>query len=130
MKIPNAASTPTNPPSASNPVLLKLPGDPPFELTLKDLDKQAQAELKKLEKAASDVEGIFVKDLMTRLAPKSSFGEGQMGDFIRDQFLNAISETVGKSGALGIGKMLRNNLQDSLLRKEASKLILGNENKP
>lgn len=104
--------------------LLRIGGQTPFELFESQLGDAARRELDKLDKASKDVESVFVKDLMKRLTPKGAFGTGMMGDFLQDQFQNALADTIGDTGSFGIAKMLNENVRDSILRQEAARLIL------
>lgn len=107
--------------------LLEIKGSNPFTLFEGDLSKAAQEEVAKLKKAASETEAYFAKDLLKEMLPKGFGGEGPMGDFTSEQFMNAISEQIGKSGSLGIAKMLSNKLSESIYRQEAGRLILSRQ---
>lgn len=104
--------------------LLRIGGEKPLELFEADLSQAAKAELKKLDHAARDIEAVFVKDLMGKMATKSFAGEGAMGDFIRDQFLGNIADQVSKTGAIGIGSLLKGTLSDKIYRQEAARILL------
>lgn len=103
--------------------LLTLPGDKPFELYEKDLSERAAKELGKLKEATQNIEGIFVKDLLKQMLPKGFGGEGQMGDFARDNFMNAIADVASKNGGFGLAKMLNANIANSIYRQEAARLM-------
>jgi Rod binding domain-containing protein len=107
--------------------LLEIGGSKPFALYESDLSAKAKEELGKLGDATVKIEGIFVRDLLNKMMPKEFGGEGPMGDFTRDQFTNAISDIVGKNGSLGIAKMFKNQLSESIYRTEAARLLTQNE---
>lgn len=103
--------------------LLSIPGDKPFDLFEKHLSEAAAKELKGLKEATQKIEGIFVKDILKIMLPKGFGGEGPMGDFARENFLNAMSDVAGKGGGMGMAKMLETNLADSIYRREAARLM-------
>lgn len=107
--------------------LLEIGGSKPFKLYESDLSEKAKQELGKLGDATQKIEGIFVRDLLNKMMPKEFGGEGPMGDFTRDQFTNAISDIVGKNGSLGIAKMFKTQLAESIYRTEAARLLTKNE---
>lgn len=85
----------------------------------------------KLKKATEDIEAIFVKDLlaaMRRAVPDSSLGKGIAGDTYRDLFDNALSQSLGKAGALGISKILYRQMAPGTARAAYQKALqnLGN----
>jgi len=108
--------------------LLEIKGSSPFTLFEGDLSKATQEEVAKLKKAADSTEAYFAKNLLKEMLPKGFGGEGPMGDFTSEQFMNAISEQIGKSGSLGIAKMLSSKLSESIYRQEAGRLILSRQN--
>ncbi len=103
--------------------LLELPGKEKFELFEKDLSEKAAKELEKLGEATQKIEGIFVKDLLKQMLPKGFGGEGQMGDFARENFMNAVADIASKNGGFGVAKMLHQNLANSIYRQEAARLL-------
>lgn len=112
-------------PAQISPVpVLRIGGNRPLDLFETDLSDAAKTELNKLQKATQDIEAVFVKDLLGKLATKSFAGDGAMGDFIRDQFLGNMAEQVSKTGAIGIGKMLKGSLSEKIYRQEAARILL------
>lgn len=68
---------------------------------------KAQPELKKLEKATKQMEGIFLKQLLEQLQKgTNAFGKGSDASVYQDLFNQAMVDRVGQSGSLGISKML------------------------
>lgn len=111
--------------AASQPKpLLRLGGEHPFELFEKDLSEAAKKELSKLKKASADIEAIFAKKLLSEMMPKGVGGEGAMGDFVRDQMLDALAQTSGRNGALGLSRMLHDKLSETIYRQEAARILL------
>lgn len=106
-------------------LLLQIPGERPFSLYESDLSEAAKKQLKKLDKAAQDIEGIFAKKLLNELASKTIGGEGQMGDYVREQFLDSMSNQISKTNGLGLAKMLRQKLSENIYRQEAARSMLG-----
>lgn len=104
-------------------LLLQIPGDRPFSLYEADLSEAAKKQLGKLDKAAQDIEAVFAKKLLNELASKTLGGEGQMGDYVREQFLDAMSNQISKTNGLGLGKMLRQKLSENIYRQEAARFL-------
>lgn len=112
-------------------ILLRIPGETPFELRESDLSVKAKKELARLEKAATDVESIFVKDLLSKMMPKEAFGTGPFSGFLKDQFQAAVAGQVSQAKSFGIASLLNDKLRESLLRQEAARLMAQpQENQP
>lgn len=119
-----SAAAPVHVAADRGKLLLRIPGmgdRPSFELFEADLSEAAQRELEQVQKSSSQVEAIFVKDLLKKMMPEKFAGDGPMADFIRDQFLDALAQQSGRSGALGLSKMLREKLSESIYRQEAAR---------
>ncbi len=117
------------PDSSRGKLLMKLGGAKPFELFEADLSEAAKKEVAKAVKAAEGAEMMFMKQLADKMMPKKIGGDGQMGDFIRDQLTQAIAESGAKSSALGIGKIFRHQMTDSIYRQEAARILLSKSDK-
>jgi len=122
---------PSPPAKDRGKLLLKIGGDKPFELFEADLGAAAKKEVAKAEKAARGAEEMFMKQLADKMMPKDIGGKGQMGDFIHDQLTQSIASMGAKSNSLGIAKMFKHQMTDSIYRQEAARIILGDrEAKP
>jgi hypothetical protein len=113
--------------------LIEIPGERPFSLYEADLSEPARKELAKLGDATQRIEGIFVKDLMKVMLPKGFGGEGPMGDFARENFMNALADVAGKNGSFGVATMFREKLAETIYRQEAARLMArptSTENQP
>lgn len=89
--------------------------------------KNAGPELTKLKKAAQQVEGIFVRDLLAamRKGGGDSFGKGFGATVYRDMFDQSMSETLASRGAFGIGDLLFKQMSKGVVGQEWTKLALG-----
>lgn len=86
---------------------------------------QAAPTVAKLKKATSDLEGVFVKDLigvMRRSIPKASLGQGYGTEIYDDLFNQAIADSVSKSGTFGFGSMLFRQLSPNAFAQEVQRL--------
>lgn len=104
--------------------LLEIRGSNPIAVFEDDLSAAAKRELEKLDDAAKKIEGQFVRDLLKEMMPKDFGGQGPMGDFNRDNFMNALAEVASKNGALGVAKLMKENVAQTIYRQEAARLIL------
>lgn len=88
------------------------------------LAERAAPQLKKLEKAVQGIEAMFMKDLLGVMRKSLPKDENAMPgrDIYYDMLDQAISESMAKNGALGIGKMMLKNMEPTILRTEAMKL--------
>lgn len=121
---PTGAVDPTGTTADRGKVLLTIPGDHPFTLYEGDLDATAKRELNRLGDAAQGIEKIFMKKILEEMMPKDAMGSGAQADYVRDQFMDAISNQVAQRGAIGIANLLRQRLSDSFLRTEAAKRMM------
>lgn len=86
---------------------------------------QAAPTVAKLKKTTSDLEGVFVKDLisvMRRSIPKTGFGQGYGTEIYDDLFNQAIADSVAKRGTFGFGSMLFRQLAPSAFAQEVQRL--------
>ncbi|HVL37900.1 MAG TPA: rod-binding protein [Fimbriimonadaceae bacterium] len=102
----------------------------PLVATADDLKQAAD----KLKKSTDDIEAIFIKDLlsaMRRAVPDTSLGKGMGAETYRDLFDQALSQSLSRTGSLGIGKMLFRQMAPGVLQSEFNKLknSLANEKK-
>lgn len=91
---------------------------------LHDLGK----ELDKLEKAAQQVESIFVKDLLDKMHASLPGGEkkSQMEEFAYDMMHQSISTDFSKTNAVGIAQMVFKDMSKALIgRAEAVARLAG-----
>ena len=89
---------------------------------------KAKPELDRLKKAADGVESMFVKDLLAAMRKgtgKSMFGEGYGSQIYQDMFDQALSDSIGKTGMLGISKMLSTQFAKAVLAKTKHDLASG-----
>lgn len=85
--------------------------------------KQAEPQIKKLEKAVQGVEAMFVKDLLSVMRKSLPKSEQSMPgkDIYYDMLDQALAETMSKNGSLGIGKMMLETMKPAILSAEAEK---------
>lgn len=89
------------------------------------LGLQAAPTVAKLKKATSDLEGVFVKDLisvMRRSIPKTGFGQGYGTEIYDDLFNQAIADSVAKRGTFGFGSMLFRQVAPAAFAQEVQRL--------
>lgn len=81
------------------------------------------AELTKLKEASGQVEGLFVKQLIQKMQQSvpNADSAGPYADLANDMMAQAISDSVGKSGGLGISKVLYDNLSKALVAQESAR---------
>lgn len=85
-------------------------------------------ELDKLEKAAQQVESIFVKDLLDKMHQALPGGEKKspMEDFAYDMMHQSISTDFAKKNAVGIAQMVFKDMSKALIgRAEAAARLAG-----
>lgn len=71
--------------------------------------QKAAPEMARLRKAASGVEGMFLKDLlgtMRKSTPHLAIGKEFGGEMFRDMLDQTLAETAGSTGAVGIASLL------------------------
>jgi Rod binding domain-containing protein len=86
-----------------------------------------EPKLDQLKKATQDVEAIFVKDLisaMRRAVPKSEVGTGFGSEIYEDMFDLALAQSAGKTGSMGIGKMIYRTMSPAVIAQEKTRLLL------
>jgi hypothetical protein len=108
---------------ATAPVANTKTRDPKAPLTVSDLDEKGQAEMAKLKKASEQIESIFVKDLLGQMRRGVGAQEkgDPMGEMGRDMMDQAVADDFGRTGGLGIGKLLYKTLSENFLRQEAAR---------
>lgn len=87
--------------------------------------KRAAPQLKKLKDASQQIEGMFVKDLLTQMqkgAGKSLFGKAPGADIYQDMFTQAIADSVSKGGHFGIGQTLERQFTKDVYKIELQKV--------
>lgn len=80
--------------------------------------KAAQPKLEQLKKATNNIEAIFIKDLLNQMQKtmgKSAFGEVPGAGIYQDLMNQALAESAGKRGMLGISKMLFEQLSPKVM---------------
>lgn len=86
-------------------------------------DKATAAKLEELRRAVHGIEAMFVKDLlsaMRRGMPAGSLGQkGPGSEIYRDLLDQALADKVGRSGAMGIGKVLYERLSQQILKSQS-----------
>lgn len=92
-------------------------------LTEADLNDDQKAQIQKLKKATEQIEAIFVKDLLSQMRRGVSGQEkgDAMGDMAKDMMDQAVADDFGRTGGIGIGRMLYRNLADAYLKQETAK---------
>lgn len=101
------------------------PTPPPTRETIAS-EPGVQAKLKKLDDTSRQVESLFLKDLIgqMRKGMAQAPNTGPMGAFAQDMMDQQLADSMGKSGGIGLAKMLYKNLSEALLRQEeAGRLI-------
>lgn len=85
-----------------------------------------QSKLKKLDDASRQVEALFLKDLIGQMRKGlgATQDSGPMGAFAQDMMDQQLAESMGKSGGIGLAKMLYKNLSEALLRQEEAARLL------
>jgi len=76
------------------------------------------AKLRKLEKATSDFEAIFLNQLLKPLAKSvssSSQGSQLGGDVMMEVAMEKMAETLADKGGIGLGDLLSKNLKNRIL---------------
>jgi len=87
--------------------------------------KIAQPQLDALKKATNGFETIFIKSLMTEMEKGSKmFGSGTGSEIYQDLANQSLSESIGKRGTLGIGKMLYNQLSPRIIAQAEAQIKL------
>ena len=74
--------------------------------------------LKKLEEATKGIESMFMKDLlaaMRRGTPETGFGNSYGSKMYRDMFDQTLADGLGKTGSLGIAKILYKQLSKQVM---------------
>jgi Rod binding domain-containing protein len=90
---------------------------------------QAAPQLKKLEKATQEFEGMFVKQLLETMQRGGSnpFGEGTAGSIYQDLFNNELARNLTARGGFGIGKMMYETISPRVV---ASYQAINGDNSP
>ena len=89
--------------------------------------KRAEPQMRKLKEASRQIEGMFVKDLLTQMekgASKSLFGKGPGAAIYQDMFTQAIADSVSKGGHFGIGNTLEKQFTKDVYKIELQKVKL------
>lgn len=76
--------------------------------------------LAKLKKATDGVEAMFVKDLLAAMRkgmPKTSFGDSSGSEIYKDMFDQALADSLGRTGSLGISKVLYRQLSNQIIKQ-------------
>ncbi len=114
-------------PAGNRPIANRQPPtanhDPlPFheERPIAHVTPQVSAKLAKLKEASQQFEGLMVKDLIGKMHMGLSDSSSPMAGLVNDMFDQAISESVGKSGSLGIANLLYSKLADALAKQTAA----------
>lgn len=88
----------------------------------------AKPKLAELKKATDGIESIFVKNLLSEMQKGThAFGESAGADIYQDLMNQAISESIGKRGTLGISQMLYKQLAPRMLAQAEAQIRLGKE---
>jgi len=85
-------------------------------------EERLAPQLKQLKQATNSLEAVFFKQLleaMRKSVPKTSFGDDPGSDTYQDMMDQALSETAGKSGALGISKLLYDQMSQVIRAQDA-----------
>lgn len=81
---------------------------------------RAEPDLRKLQKAANDLEASMVKQMLSTMrksVPESHFAKGYGGDMFRDMFDDALSQAVAPTLHLGIAKQVMASTAPRALEK-------------
>lgn len=85
--------------------------------------QEAGPRLKKLDEATKGIEAMFMKDLlsaMRRGMPETSFGSSYGSQMYRDMFDQTLADSLGRSGSLGIARILYKQLSKQVLAQAAA----------
>lgn len=89
-----------------------------------DLVRRAKPQLDRLQRAAKQTEGIFLKDLvkeMRKSLSKDEFGQSYGGQVTQDLFNQTLADTVAKSGDFGVAKNLYRQFSKDVLGQESTR---------
>jgi len=88
-----------------------------------NIGAEAGPQLKKLKGVASNVEAIFLKDLMAQMRKgvnQVNFGQNFGGDIYQDMMDQSFAEAGAKSGSFGIGKILYSQFSKEVMNQAAA----------
>lgn len=92
------------------------------------LAARAEPKLAKLKQASSQIEAIFLKDLMTEMRKgvnKVKWGKGFGDEIYQDMLDQQFADSASKSGSFGIGKVLYSQFSKEVIRQEAATINAG-----
>lgn len=87
--------------------------------------KRAEPQIRKLKDASKQIEGMFVKDLLTQMEKglgKSLFGSAPGAAIYQDMFTQAIADSVAQSGSFGVAKTLEKQFTKDVYKLELQKV--------
>ena len=86
----------------------------------------AKPQLDQLKQATDGFEAIFFKNLLTEMQKGTTlFGSGPGAGIYQDLMDQTLADSMGKSGSLGISKMLFNQIKPVLLSEAEARIRLG-----
>ncbi|MCA1947839.1 MAG: rod-binding protein [Armatimonadetes bacterium] len=88
--------------------------------------ERVEPDLRRLKKAAEGIESMFFRDLlqaMRRSVPESEEENSFGGQVYRDLFDQAVSEALGRSGSLGIAKVVYDSLAGSVAAQAKARAL-------
>ncbi|MEJ5170094.1 MAG: rod-binding protein [Fimbriimonadales bacterium] len=88
--------------------------------------ERVEPELRRLRKAAEGIEAVFFRDLlqaMRRSIPEQEGENSFGGQVYRDLFDQAVADALGRSGSLGIAKVVYDSLAESVAAQAKARAL-------
>ncbi len=90
--------------------------------------QQAAPRLAKLKKVASNIEAVFLKDLLAEMrksVKKVNLGQSYGGDMFQDMMDQQMADSASKSSSFGIGKVIYQQFSKDFMRQAVANVKLG-----